>query len=259
PATLLALALGRARGVVLLTGDDLVNLEAASAIRDAHPKLPVVAHVADLGLRRRLAELGEEDGTFNAHRLAARHLFETGLAERLRETAEKDVLVLVGFGRFGQTILEELRTHREIADELRAVVVVDRQAAKLLRFFTDEVGEAHPPVRAVDGDVADPDTWRRVSEALGGLEATAPPFYVLGTDDDALNLRVAMALRREGEVGEGELVAVRGAHCHIVARVFAPSSFTRALGERFDFRVLPIAELLRAAVRERAGRWFRRR
>ncbi|HJL50636.1 MAG TPA: hypothetical protein RMG45_32525, partial [Polyangiaceae bacterium LLY-WYZ-15_(1-7)] len=85
------------------------------------------------------------------------------------------------------------------------------------------------------------------------------PFYVLGTDDDALNLRVAMALRREGEVGEGELVAVRGAHCHIVARVFAPSSFTRALGERFDFRVLPIAELLRAAVRERAGRWFRRR
>ena len=48
-------------------------------------------------------------------------------------------------------------------------------------------------------------------------------------------------------------------HSVDVARVFAPSSFTRALGERFDFRVLPIAELLRAAVRERARRWFRRR
>ena len=250
PQTQQLLALGRARGVIVLTSDDLVNLEAAAAIQDAHPALPVLAHVADLELRRALDALRGAAHTFNAHRLAAQRVFERALRPHLAATAGKDVLVLVGFGRFGQTVFEELLARPELSSEIREVFLVDRNATDKARFFAPHAPQPCPlPFRCIDGDVADPATWERLrADILAGTtptEAATPPFFVLGTDDDTLNLRVALALRRR--LGEGP---------RIVVRVFHASSFTDAMAKRFSLDVLAVEALMRDAIEAQEAAWF---
>lgn len=250
PPTQQLLALGRARGVVVLTNDDLVNLEAAAAIQDAHPGLPVLAHVADLELRRALDALRGAATTFNAHRLAAQRVFERALRPHLAATAQKDVLVLVGFGRFGQTVFEELLAKDALSAEIREVFLVDRNATDKARFFAPHAPVPCPlPFRCIDGDVADPATWERLRDAMGeGVpagEESAPPFFVLGTDDDTLNLRVALGLRRR--LGDAP---------RIVVRVFHASSFTDAMGARFALDVLAVEGLMRDAIQAQEDAWF---
>ncbi|MCZ7680580.1 MAG: NAD-binding protein [Sandaracinaceae bacterium] len=112
-AALDSMALDRARAVLLLTDDDLVNLEAAWSIAERAPRARIVAHVADLGMRRTVARVegatAERVQVFNAHRIAAERLYEEHLERHFEDTAARDVVVLAGFGRFGQTILEHLQ------------------------------------------------------------------------------------------------------------------------------------------------------
>ena len=49
------------------------------------------------------------------------------MVPQFHETHARDVVVLAGFGRFGQTILEELQ-HSAI-DEMDTVAIIDRDAA----------------------------------------------------------------------------------------------------------------------------------
>ncbi|MEM1415909.1 MAG: NAD-binding protein, partial [Myxococcota bacterium] len=243
PATHQMLALGRARGVVVLTSDDLANLEAAAAMQDQHPGLPVLAHVADLELRRELDALRGTARTFNAHRLAAQRLFDVALRQHLASTEAKDVIVLAGFGRFGQTLYEELLSHGDLCSEIHEVVVVDRHATLRSRYFAPHVPlNCAVPHHCIDGDVADPETWERLRAYVGDA---VPPFIVLGTDDDTLNLRVALGLRRR-----------EGPEPRIVARVFHASSFTDAVGRRFSLDVLAVEELMRDAIAEHEDDWF---
>jgi len=244
PGTLLGLGLSRAAGVALVTGDDMVNLESASRIHEAYPELPVLAHVADLDLRRQLDSLTGRARTFNTHRLAARHLFETSLHAHLESTEAKDVVVIAGFGRFGQTILEELQSDPS-ASEIREVIVVDHDATRKTRNFVGHVGDRLPVRHTVDGDLGDPRTWETVRERVSEKAPCAPPFYLIGTDDPTLNLRVAMALRK----GEGD-------EPRIVARTFSSSPFTDAVSEEFGIDVLSVERLLREAIAEHAPRWF---
>ena len=250
PQTQHLLALGRARGGVVLTSDDRVNLEAAAATQDAHPALPVLAHVADLELRRALDALRGAAHTFNAHRLAAQRVFERALRPHLAATAAKDVLVLVGFGRFGQTVFEELLANAGLSEEIREVFLVDRKASDNARFFAPHAPVPCPlPYRCIDGDVADPATWEELKcQILAGVptgEEPVPPFFVLGTDDDTLNLRVALALRRR--LGRGP---------RIVVRVFHASSFTDAMASRFGLDVLAVEGLMRDAIQAQEAEWF---
>ena len=241
--TLISLRLQHATGVALMTGDDLVNLEAAAKIHQQQPSLPVLAHVADLDLRRQLTALGGKAQTFNAHRLAARFLFDGWLESHLAATELKDTVVIAGFGRFGQTILEELQEHHA-ATEIREVVVVDHHATRRLRDFRHTLGDHPLKCMALDGDIADPRTWDAVHERLSAAPVS-PPFFLVGTDDDTLNLRVAMALRRR-----------EAAESRIVVRCFQATAFTESLSANFRIDILAIDMLIRDAISNRVSQWF---
>ena len=259
------LRLQRARGAVLVTGSDLVNLEAATDILAQYPNLKdrIVAHVADGALERSVVVSENGAGTslagrrlFNAHRIAADELVHRRLVPRFDQTRLADVVILAGFGRFGQTILETLAS--EAADEFSTVLIVD-QVAELRRRQFEEYAELGPGHRllALTRDLTDPGTWAEVQDILDQLGSDAPrpegidpegrsAIFVLGTDDDPLNLRSAMTLRR------------RNPAAHIVVRCFHNSSLTAQLAEEGRFDVFGVSALLRDALTEHHRQWFLR-
>lgn len=241
------MALDRARAVLLVTDDDLVNLEAAWRIAERAPRARIVAHVADLGMRRTVArvegETAERVQVFNAHRIAAERLYEEHLERHFADTAARDVVVLAGFGRFGQTILEHLQ--REASGALQRAIVVDMAAERQVRLLRAQVpGFERCDLVTVQGDLDDPRTWEAAEEATRGLGVA--PVYVVGTDDDQLNLRTAIALRS----------------LHPEARIFVrcvyESAFTTQLTARLAVEVLAVEAMLRQALGEQLPAWVGR-
>ena len=246
-ATLAALNLHKARFVVLVTDDDLVNLEVAYKVAELAPDASVVAHVADMGMRRMLARTEPGRRTrfevFNAHRIAAQRLYEEHLRAYFAETTEDDVVVLAGFGRFGQTILEYLQD--EARGEIRKVVVVDSAASRLVKLFRVQVpGFDDDVLEAIDGDLQDLEILGKIENA-GGDDCVCPVF-VLGTDDEGVNLRVAIALR------------TLRPDAKIFVRCVYASTFIAELAAEQDFEVLAVETMLRRALQQRHEAWLRR-
>ncbi len=237
------LQLSRARAVAMLTDDDLVNLDVAWRAVELRPDLTVFAHVADLGMWRLVREAGEAQRRihlFNAHRVAARRLYEEHLVPYFEATRPRDVVVIAGFGRFGQTIFEHLA--RRAGGEIQRAIVVDRAAHRQRRMFVDQVAEiGDAEIVCIEGDLDDPSTWGAVDEAAAGLDVE--PVYVIGTDDDERNLRTAIALRRLRKAAP------------IFVRCVFPSAFMTRLAGELDLTTLGVEEMLRAALEERIDRW----
>ena len=248
------LSLQRARGVLVMTGDDLNNLGTATDLIEEAPNLAgrIVVHVRDLGLRRTLNRKlpGREAGPlpsyesdlghiFNSHRVAAQHLVEHRLRAHFALTEASDVVVLAGFGRFNQTILETLQA--QALGEFHAVVIVDVHARIQARAFEEQVGFGDYSTEVIEGDMNNTEVWEEVKEACSGVVS---PAYVLGSDQDSTNLRVAMGLRE------------RYPAARIFARCFDESAFTRRLAREDGFEISSVADLLRSSFRLHHRTWF---
>jgi voltage-gated potassium channel Kch len=221
-AVLANLRLERARRVLLLTDDDFANLDAAAKIVDTHPDLAgrVVAHVSDLRLLQALAgtRLAQQIETFNTHEIAATHLVKHKLIKHFDGTEPVDCVVIAGFGRFGQSLLCALEEHA--TNRFDGVVVADVAAHRLIRDFDDTHPKAHKYRRIVlDGDVSDPDLWRRVYEATDGRK----PVVIVGTGDDRANL--GCALRVANQRGSAKIVARSIAHTAVAHKLSEEGSF----------------------------------
>lgn len=237
------LHLDQARGVVLATDSDLVNLEAAWDLRERHPDLPMAVHVSDIALARSVDKLGKAGRVrvFNSHRIAAAHLYTNFLDAHFHSTGHRDVVVLAGFGRFGQTILEYLQTHA--SEELQRVLLLDRSARDQSRVFAEQVGFVDRcSTEALDGDIEDPGAWDAVAERLATLEGV--PVFVLCVDSDTANLHAAVTLRR------------RFPDSPIYVRVFSGSRFVDDMAQQHRFEMLAVEELLRAALTARFAEVF---
>jgi Trk K+ transport system NAD-binding subunit len=237
------LQLERARGMVIVTKDDLANLEMAWSVHSEYPDLRVAVHVGDLALLRPVerASTGASPTGFNTRQITAAYLYQIHLALHFEATEYRDVVVLAGFGPFGQTILELLVA--EAQTELEAVVVVDPDATARLRQFQADVGRTGVRVLGLDLDVADPATWDRVASEIADIGAT--PVYVLCGSDELLNLRAALFLRR------------MSSDPRIFVRCFHRSPFLKSLAKEQRFELLAFETVLREALREHYHEFFR--
>lgn len=245
PATLGLLAMERADRMVVVTDDDLVNLDVGWGANERCPSLPVAVHVADLSLLRPVnrmvrekARSGESGGSqplvFNTHRIGALHLYERFLHPHFQETDYRDVVVLGGFGRFAQTILELLRV--TAPDEIERILIVDADAEQRIRQFEADVPLDAIPHSTVDGDLEDPGTWARVRDELSGLDGD--PVYLLASSVEVVNFRAAMLLR------------AREPEALIFARCFHRGRFAESLAAQLRFDLLAFEEVLREALVE---------
>jgi voltage-gated potassium channel Kch len=237
-ATLAQLALERASRALMLTGDDFANLDAATKVLARVPAMGerLIVHVGDLRFAQAIAgtRVAGACALFNSYEVAARHLVETVLLPHFQKTTGCDALVLGGFGRFGQTVLSELR--RRKAECIRTVIVISPQATRSMAEYGEHEGGApSEDITLIDGDLSDPRVWAEARERC----AEHHPAFVLASDDAGANLRTALWLSR---TFDGALVVARG---------FGESAFARELSKERGIVTLDVGALLTASLPER--------
>ncbi len=243
PAVLERLHLDRASSVVLLTDNDFTNLDAAANALQLRGKkgCRVVLHVANLAFLRAIehTRVARECEIFNTHQIAAEHLVRTEVLSHFQKTEPLDLVVLAGFGRFGQTILDVLQ--REAAGAFSTVVLVDLAASKGSAVFAEQVGFSPGYDRVViDGDLEDPTLWRGLDERFDF--STVHPVLVVGSGADGINMRTALWLA--GEFPDAS----------VIARSFRRSAFAEDAARQTGVHAFSVADLIRESIPER---WLR--
>jgi hypothetical protein len=236
------LRLDRASRVLLLTGDDFANLDAAAKILMLAPHLKgrIVAHVSDLGFMRETADssVARACEIFNGHEFAATSLVREHLLERFHSTPQRDLVVLGGFGRFGQTVLHELQKHAR--GSFGHVVIVDAQAARNARDFQNQPGFTDDYTRMVaDGDLLDPDIWQSVGEVARA--EGHDPVVILGSGNDGTNLHAALLARKQHP------------SAYVIVRSFGASPFTEEIAAEAGVQAFDLAELIESSL---PAEWF---
>ncbi|MFT4825422.1 MAG: voltage-gated potassium channel Kch [Halioglobus sp.] len=192
------LNLNSARKILLLDDNSLRSYEAASTLLRQFPGIGdrVVIHCENLRFMRAMenTHVAQQCQTFNTYHLAASGLVRSHLLHHFRETRAKDVVVLAGFGRFGQTVLEELQ--RCAIDELDTVIIIDIDAHRRVLIADEQMVFSGEYKRVLfEGDISHPEVWDRVErEAKLKGENTV---FVLGTGREEDNLRISLGLRQK--------------------------------------------------------------
>ncbi len=222
----------RAERVFLLTGDDFANLDAASKITARVPHLcrrdRVCVHVGDLHFLRGLSpdHSAVPYAVFNAHDIAARRVVESEILTHFRRTSYLDMVVLAGFGRFGQSVLANLQ--ERASGSFARLVIIDLGADKRAAVFDEQVGFADFYRHQIcEGDLRDPRIWH----SIDGLNVREPVF-IIGTGDDGANLRIALWAKRTFP------------NAYVAARTFEPSPFASAVGQDSEFLVFSLADMV---------------
>ena len=236
------LRVGRAHRVLLLTGDDFANLDAAAKILRLAPELAghIVVHVSDLSFMREMAEssVARDCEIFNSHEFAAMNLVGEHLLGRFHSTPYRDIVVLAGFGRFGQTVLHQLQQHA--LESFGHVLIIDEHASRNARAFEEEPGFADDYEHAIiDGDLLDPEIWRRIGQVV--VADGNDPVIVVGSGNDGTNLHVALSVRKQ----------YPGAY--VIARSFRTSPFTAEIAQEAGIHPFNLAELIESGMPET---WF---
>jgi Trk K+ transport system NAD-binding subunit len=227
------LRLEEARRVFLLGNDSLRSYEAATLILDQVPGIGerLIVHCGRLRFMRSMesTRVAKECRTFNAYHLAASGLVQNILITHFQETKPKDVVVLAGFGRFGQTILEQLQEHA--LQELETVVIIDEDAHRRV-LVADEQIEFDGAYRRelFEGDISHPELWERVSAAV--KIDSEDCVVILGTGTEEENLRTALWIRKKFP------------RAKVIARSSKQSQFASEVGQEHDIGVVSIAELV---------------
>ena len=191
------LRLRRARKVMLLGDDDFQTFEPATRILRMYPKMAdrLVLHCHRLRFMRAMqdSELVARCTSFNAYNFAAASLVRDELVTHFHRTAARDVVVLAGFGRFGQTVLEELTALAE--RDVETVAIIDEDADRRVLVVDEQKRLGGGFQRLVlQGDIGHPQVWR---ELLDNVDLTVgEPVVILGTGDAAANLRTALWIKR---------------------------------------------------------------
>ena len=235
--------LNTAHKFLLLSEKDNINFELASFLLERYPELGprIVYHVSDLRFLRvmRDTRVVQQCITFNQYELAATQLAREWLIKRFNATEHRDTVVLAGFGRFGQSILEQLELHA--SDAFSRVAIIDLKAEQRALIADEQIATERKYSRhTYEGDIDDPEIWQRLlKEVVVGEEE---PVFVITTGDDHTNLRCAIWLRQKFE------------NALIISRTLAPSYFAKGVCAEHDVVSVNTAELVQASI---PHAWYR--
>ena len=193
-----ALRLHRARKVVLLGESDFQSYEAASRMLAQFPRLQsrIVLRCHNLRFMRALQDtaIARQCITFNSYQLAAAGLVQDHLIGHFLKTDALDVVVIAGFGRFGQTVLEEIQAHAQ--REISTVALLDIDAARRV-LVAEEQRRIDGSYRKeiFEGDISHPEVWQKLEAGVDLSEGW--PTVILGTGNVEENLRAALWIKHK--------------------------------------------------------------
>jgi len=225
----------RALKILLFADDSLRSYEAASNLLAMVPGIGprIVIHCVRLRFMRAMQNtlVAQSCETFNTYHLAASGLVRNFLLPQFRETHDKDVVIIAGFGRFGQTILEELQ--RDAADELATVAIIERDAHRRVLVAEEQMAFNHGYRREIyDGDISHPEVWQRVQAEIALRPDGQNSVFVLGTGLEEDNLRTALWIRRKYP------------KAMVIARSSRESRFASEVAGEHDFISISINQLV---------------
>ncbi len=192
------LRLEHARKILLLGANSLRSYEAASIIIDMNPRIGsrVVIHCPSLRFMRAMSttSVARQCQTFNTYHLAASSLVHDHLLRHFSDTKPRDTVILAGFGRFGQTILEELQD--KAAEEIETMVIIDRDAHRRVLVADEQRAFTGNYRRELfQGDIANPDVWIQLQSRIRLNQSDT--VVVLGTGHEEDNLRTALWIKKQ--------------------------------------------------------------
>lgn len=236
-------SLQKASKYLLLSERDEFNFEVASILLEQDPRLgpKIIYHVSNLRFLRILAgsKVVTQCTPFNEYELAATQLAREWLVRRFKTTAYRDTVVLAGFGRFGQSILEQLERHA--SGEFSRVAIIDLEAKQQALIADEQVDTERKYSRhTFQGNVNDPEVWQRLFREV--ITGKKEPLFIVSTGDDETNLRCAIWLRKQFP------------NALIISRTLAPSTFARGVCDQHAIVSVNTTELVQASI---PHAWYR--
>lgn len=231
---LLKLSLKSAKKVVLLGDDNFQNYEAAHKILKLEPGLEknIVIHCNSIRFMRSMADshVAQKCINFNSYQLAASALVQHHLLIHFVETKPKDVVVIAGFGLFGQTILEELQ--RTAQKEIDTIAIIGVDAKRRIQ-VVDEQMQLHNFCRreVFEGNISHPEVWQQLREKVD--LSNTQPIIILCTNSVEDNFRTSLWLKR------------KHTDSMIVARSYLPSKFAEDVSDQYGILNVSINKLVR--------------
>lgn len=226
------LKLNKARKVLLLGKDNFQSYEAANKMLQLVPELQdrIIIHSSSIRFMRSMADscVARKSINFNAYQLAAAGLVQQHLICHFQKTKPKDVVIIAGFGLFGQTVLEELQKHAN--QEIDTIAIIDLDAERRVLVVDEQLDLSNFCRREVfEGNISHPAVWRKLRDSIN-LE-DCEPVIILGTGSAEENLRTALWMRKKLP------------NAMIIARSNQTSKFAQDVGEEHDITNVSITQL----------------
>lgn len=230
------LQLHKAQRMLLLGENDFLAYETASKVLRLFPHLAhkLVLRCHNLRFMRSMQDtkVAQLCVTFNVYQVAASSLVNDFLTSHFRQTPGRDLVVIAGFGRFGQTILEELQDHAQREIETVAIIDIDADRRVLVAEEQRKMQGRYNRL-ILQGDISHPDVWGRLQASVD--LASDEPTIILGTGRPEANLQTAlwikrqfpntMVLARTNNISELalEVGAEHGIHCFSIKQLIEDS------------------------------------
>ncbi len=236
------LRLNRAKRVLLFGEHDFPSFETASTILRRYPNLAgsIVLRSHSLRFMRAMSntQIAKQVEIFNTYQLAAEDLVSRELLAHFQKTESLDTVVMAGFGRFGQTIIERLQ--REAGDKIERIAIIDSDANRRVLVVEEQQRLSHDIERRVyQGDISHPEVWQQLASTFDLSQNE--PTIILGTGQEQHNLRTALWLKNQYP------------NALVYARTNNPSIFASQVSAETEIRNISIIELMEDAMPEE---WF---
>lgn len=185
-----------AKKVCIFQDADFDAFDSATLILQKWPELEgkIIVQSGDLRFVRSLknSDLSRRCVLFNSYNLAASVLVSSALITHFKESPETDLVVIAGYGRFGQSMLALL--HEKASSSVRQVVIIDQDAETQVSIAKEEEQSIEDfVVTVITGDVTHPTVWSEV--AVQANLSLGSPTIVLATGNAKANLNTAITLK----------------------------------------------------------------
>jgi Trk K+ transport system NAD-binding subunit len=236
------LRISHVKRVFLGSENDFDNFETASKLIEMRPEISkrIVLHCNRLRYLREMenSEVGRNTQTFNSYHMAAQHLVRTVMMDHFRATALLDTVILAGFGRFGQTVLEELQSIASA--EVAVIGIIDTDAHRRMLVAQEQV-EMDTGIKkhVFEGDIGHPEVWQQL-EAKIDLK-TGAPLILMATGLDDENLRA------------GSWLSKRHPNCKVMVRSQRSSHFADSVSQSTGMITFGLSQVFQESLPDE---WF---